>query len=164
VREVDIPLGAIEELGEWLTRRPNYQGEDEPVFVSDPPNMTPRTRQTCRNVEQRIKDAIKRANIRLDKLGIEPISERVTPHSLRRTYASLRAACGDDPVYIAEQLGHTDMNLTFNIYQKAVKRRAKLSGAHLRELDRALEWASLAGSRLSFASQPAERQQCPNSL
>ena len=28
--------------------------------------------------------------------------EAVTPHWLRRTYASLRGALGDDPVYIAE--------------------------------------------------------------
>ena len=60
------------------------------------------------NIDHRIKAAIKAANRRLDELGIEPISDRVTPHSLRRTYASLRAAVGDDPVYIAEQLGHTD--------------------------------------------------------
>ena len=90
--------------------------------------------------------------MRLAELGIEPISERVTPHSLRRTYASLRAACGDDPVYIAEQLGHTDMNLTFRIYQRPVKRRAKLSGAHLREFDRALEWAEIG--RMPEMEQP----------
>jgi hypothetical protein len=44
-----------------------------------------------------------------------------TPHSLRRTYAGLRVACGDDPIYGAEQLGHSDMNLTFKVYQRPVK-------------------------------------------
>lgn len=145
IRQVDMPLGVIEELTEWRARGPEYPGEGDPVFVTDPPNhATPVRRQTRRNVERRIKDAISRANVRLGELGIEPISERVTPHSLRRTYASLRAACGDDPVYIAEQLGHTDMNLTFRIYQRAVKRRAKLSLHHLREFDRALEWAEIS--------------------
>jgi integrase len=100
VREVDIPIGALEELIEWRTRRPTYRGEGDPVFVVDPPNGRPPKRQTRRNVEAQIKRAIKRANPRLAELGIEPISERVTPHSLRRTYASIRAACGDDPVYI----------------------------------------------------------------
>jgi integrase len=38
---------------------------------------------------------------------------------LRRTYASLRAALRDDPVYIAEQLGHQDPAFTFRVYQKA---------------------------------------------
>ena len=35
------------------------------------------------------------------------------------------------------------MNLTFRIYQKAVKRRSKLAGHHLREFDRALQWAEI---------------------
>ncbi len=45
---------------------------------------------------------------------------------------------GDDPVYIADQLGHTDPRFTLKIYTKAVKRRAKLSGAYLVEYERAL--------------------------
>ena len=77
------------------------------------------------------------------ELAIEPISERVTPHSLRRTYASVRAASGDDPVYIAEQLGHTDPRFTLTAYTKAVKRRSKLSGVYLAEYEKALAWAAL---------------------
>jgi hypothetical protein len=77
------------------------------------------------------------------------VSERVTPHSLRRTYASLRAACGDDPVYIAEQLGQTDPRFTLSVYAKAVKRRAKLSAAYLAEYERALAWAGLMGTGTS---------------
>jgi len=49
------------------------------------------------------------------------------PHSLRRTYASLRAAMRDDPIYIPEQLGHTDPAFTFRVYQKAAKRRERFS-------------------------------------
>ena len=67
----------------------------------------------------------------------------MTPHSLRRTYASLRGALRDDPVYIAEQLGHTDPRFTLAVYTKAVKRRAKLSGEYLAEYERALAWAAL---------------------
>jgi integrase len=61
------------------------------------------SRQTVTNVDHRLKAAIKAAKARLSELGIESISDRVSPHSLRRTYASLRAAAGDHPVYIAEQ-------------------------------------------------------------
>jgi integrase len=159
IRQVDMPLGVVEELTEWRARRPTYEGEDDPVFVSVPRNGRPVARQTRRNVEDRLKDAIKAANVGLAELGIEPISERVTPHSLRRTYASLRAACGDDPVYIAEQLGHTDMNLTFRVYQRAVKRRAKLAAAHLREFDRAIAWAEVA--EVESAEKMAERSTRP---
>jgi integrase len=77
----------------------------------------------------------------LEELGIESLSERVTPHALRRTYASLGFALRDDPVYVAEQLGHTEATFSMAVYAKAVKRRERLSGAYLREYDRALEWA-----------------------
>ena len=45
----------------------------------------------------------------------------VTPHSLRRTYASLRYACGDDPVYVAEQGGWKDPTFPIRVYARAVK-------------------------------------------
>jgi hypothetical protein len=49
----------------------------------------------------------------------------------------------DDPVYIAEQLGHTDPAFTFRVYQKAAKRRERLSGSYLEAFDQALQWADL---------------------
>ena len=76
--------------------------------------------------------------------GIEPITEAVTPHSLRRLYASLRYALRDDPVYVAEQMGHADGGgLSMATYAKAVRRRARLSGSALREFDAALQWAEM---------------------
>jgi len=44
--------------------------------------------------------AIERANEKLLRLGIEPIA-KVSPHGLRRTYASLRCVVGDDVAYTA---------------------------------------------------------------
>ena len=79
----------------------------------------------------------------------EPISERVTPDSLRRTYASIRAAAGDHPIYIAEQLGHEDPGFTFRVYQRAAKRRDRLSGNYLAAYDRAIDWAAM-GSGTTF--------------
>src|SRR5205823_1592091 len=101
-------------------------GPDDPVFLARGRNGR-RGRQTPENVARRLKTAIRRANVALTEAGIEPISERVTPHSLRRTYASLRAAAGDDPVYIAEQLGHEDPTFTIRVYAKAAKRHQRLS-------------------------------------
>jgi len=141
-REVDMPGGLIEALSEWKARTPSSEQSD-PVFVARSRNGNRPRRQTVTNVDHRIKTAIRAANRKLDKLKIEPISERVTPHSLRRTYASLRAAIGDHPVYIAEQLGHEDPGFTFRVYQRAVKRRNKLSGAYAQMFDRALGWAGI---------------------
>jgi integrase len=148
-REVDLPGGLVDELTEWKMRsgdqaeawQAKHPGGGDPVFLSGHAGRI--RRQSAANVARRLKTAIKTANKRLDGFGIERISERVTPHSLRRTYASLRAASGDDPVYIAEQLGHTDIRVTTGYYTKAVKRRAKLSGVYLAEYEKALAWAAL---------------------
>jgi integrase len=144
-REVDLPGGLVEALSEWRARTPRSAAGD-PVFVSRSGR-----RQTDTNVDHRLKTAIKAANERLCELDIEPISERVSPHSLRRTYASLRAALRDDPVYIAEQLGHTDPAFTFRVYQKAAKRRERLTGAYLEAFDQALEWAGNGQGTLEVA-------------
>jgi integrase len=147
VREVDLPVGLIGELSEWKARSPQT-GPDDPVFLTKDGRP-----QTKRNLQARLKYAIKRANMELERDGIEPLADQVTPYSFRRTYSSLRAARwidadgnlrpGDDPVYIAEQMGHTDISLTYRVYQRAVKRRERLTGAHLRAFDRALEWARM---------------------
>lgn len=136
-REVDLPGGLIEALSEWKAYR-SRTDPSEPIFVT----RTGR-RQTVTNVDHRLKAAIRAANRRLAELSIEPISDRVSPHSLRRTYASVRAAIGDHPVYIAEQLGHEDPGFTFRVYQRAVKRRDRLAGAYLEAFDGALDWAAM---------------------
>jgi integrase len=148
-RPVDLPGGVVDELTEWKARSRCTRGSD-PVFISRPRGGTAR-RQTKDNVGRRLKGTIRRANQRLVELGIEPISDAVSPHSLRRTYASLRAAVRDDPVYIAEQLGHEDARFTFRVYQRAAKRRERLSGAYLEAFDRALDWAEMG----RISSEPA---------
>ena len=146
-REVDLPGGLIEALSEWKAYRQTRQAD--PVFVT----RTGR-RQTVTNVDHRLKGAITAANRQLAKAGIEFISERVSPHSLRRTYASLRAAVGDHPVYIAEQLGHEDPGFTFRVYQRAAKHREKLTGAYLEAFDRALEWATIGTPEVGSTASP----------
>jgi hypothetical protein len=47
----------------------------------------------------------------------------LTPHSLRRTFASLLVARGDDPAYVMAQMGHTTPHLTLTLYAQAMQRR-----------------------------------------
>jgi integrase len=108
-REVDLTVGLQEELATWRARSKRTRPSD-PVFVSRSRNGR-QARQTARNVQARLGTTVKAANEQLAELGIDPIVN-VTPHSLRRTYASLRAAMRDDPVYIAEQFGHNDARFT----------------------------------------------------
>lgn len=136
-REIDLPSGLVTEL--WtLAATSERTGPDDPVFIG-----RRRTRQTSDNVGRRLKSALKKANVELEAKGIAPISERVSPHSLRRTYASLRFACGDDPVYVAEQGGWADPSFPIKVYAKAVRRRERLSGAHREAFDAALQWAAM---------------------
>lgn len=140
-RQVDLPLGLADELWTHAAEAGEFKSTD-PVFLSRLRNGK-RSRQTPDNVARRLKTAIRRANDALETAGIEPISARVSPHSLRRTYASLRAAARDDPAYIAEQLGHEDPTFTIRVYAKAVKRRERLSDEYRGPFDRAVEWAEL---------------------
>lgn len=148
VRQVDLPDALRQELTKrkLRTRRSN----EGPMF----PNRNGQ-RQSVGNVERRMKTAIRRANTRLAALDIRPIDEAVTPHSLRRLYASLRFALGDDPVYVAAQLGHTEPGFSMKVYASAVRRRERLIGAALREFDAALEWAAMgSGGRVGTDIEP----------
>jgi integrase len=148
-REVDLPSGLVTEL--WtLAATSRHTDPDDPVFVT-----SQGTRQTSDNVGRRLKSAVKKANAELEKVGIAPISERVSPHSLRRTYASLRFARGDDPVYVAQQGGWADPTFPIKVYAKAVRRRERLSGAHLEAFDAALQWAEMGRNADERPSQPS---------
>jgi integrase len=152
IREVDLPLALREELGDYKARSEAI-GASDPVFA----NREGR-RQTVSNVERRLKTAVRGANERLAKLGIEAISDAVTPHSLRRLYSSLRFALRDDLVYVAEQMGHEDGAFSMRVYARAVRRCERLTGAALREFDRALQWAEMG------RIEPAEGPQMPEPL
>lgn len=101
VRQVDLPDALRRELAKHKLR--TRHSSEGPMF----PNRNGQ-RQSVSNVERRLKTAIRRANVRLAQLGIRPIDEAVTPHSLRRLYASLRFALGEDPVYVAAQVSILD--------------------------------------------------------
>ena len=58
------------------------------------------------NVRRRVLGpAVERASERLAEHDIEPLPEGLTPHSLRRTYASLNVALGTDPARLKRQMG-----------------------------------------------------------
>jgi integrase len=75
------------------------------------------------NVRNRVlAPAVERANAKLRAHGAEPLPEGLTPHSLRRTFASLLCALGESPAYAMAQLGHTSAALTFEVYAKPMRR------------------------------------------
>ena len=155
-RRIDLPGGLIDELAEWKARSPATRPGDR-VFVCRSRNGR-RSPQNKDNIGRRLKTTIKRANARLIDAGIEPVSEHVSPHSPRRTYASLRGALRDDPIYIAEQIGHSDPRFTLSVYAKAAKRRERLPETYREAFDRALHWAEMGRIAETGTREPARAQ------
>ncbi len=89
--------------------------------------------------------AVARANEKRQKKGL-PALTKITPHSLRRTWAMLAAQAGRDPHWISDQIGHTSAAFTLQIYQQTRNRR-------LSERERQAIW-----ELMRFADESAE---CP---
>jgi len=79
--------------------------------------------QAATNFRRRVlAKAVEKANERLAEAEKSPLPERLTPHSLRRTYASLLFALGRTAPEVMEQLGHADPKLSLRIYARAMRR------------------------------------------
>ena len=97
------------------------RGDDPDAFVFA--TSTGR-RRTASNARRRVfRVAVERANERLVGQSIEPLPERLTPHSLRRTFASLLYALGETPPRVMAQMGHTSPQLALTIYAREMDRR-----------------------------------------
>jgi integrase len=59
--------------------------------------------------------AVERADGKLAECKQEHVPTGLTPHSLRRTFASILFALGESPPYVMGQMGHTTPNLTLSI-------------------------------------------------
>jgi integrase len=139
VRVVDLTPALRDELAVWLDRS----------LFKRPADLVFPTKKGAKDNRQNVRrrallTAVERANTKLVTLGIEPIGGSIGLHGLRRTYASLRAAAGDDVAYTAEQLGHEDPAFSLRVYTHAVKRRQRLTGTEREQFERAIEWAQWA--------------------
>jgi len=78
-------------------------------------------KQSASNVRNRIlAPAVKRANASLEAADKPPLP-KLTPHSLRRTFASLLYAIGEPPPVVMAEMGHTDAGLALRIYAQAMR-------------------------------------------
>ena len=115
-----------------------------PYELSDPVFPTSNgTRNTTHNIRRRVIDPVRaRANELLLEVG-RPEIRRLTPHTLRRTFASILAECNVPPRRAMYLLGHTDPTLTMAVYQQILD----LGGAAIKTLER------LLGARLDDVGQ-----------
>ena len=119
VREVEL-LPALR--GELAEHKAGARGPRPDGLVFATSGGTP---QTATNVRRRVlAKAVEKADERLAEAESTPLPERLrlTPHSLRRTFASLLFALGRTAPEVMDQLGHTDPKLTLRIYARAMRR------------------------------------------
>jgi integrase len=117
------------------------------------------TRQHPDNVRSRLlAGVLKRANELLVDVGEQPIAH-MTPHTLRRTFASLLAEIGVSPRRAMYLLGHTDPKFTMRVYQQVLD----LGGSAPEQLERVLgctvdeAFLLLSGRELRAPGRSGER-------
>jgi integrase len=137
VREVELLPTLRDELATHKVRCQEARPE-APVF-----GTTTGREQNPTNIRRRVlARAVDRANEKREAYALSPLPERLTQHSLRRTFASLLFALGRTPVEVMDQLGHTDPKLALRIYARAM-RRDEGEMERLRAGAGTLEWAGM---------------------
>lgn len=85
--------------------------------------------------------AIELANAWLAEAGESPLPVALTPHSLRRTFASVLYALGRTPPVVMAEMGHTGPQLALAIYAHAMSREEGQLEA-LRAFVNGADWAA----------------------
>jgi integrase len=117
-RSVNLLPLLRDELAVLAADRPS---EDPDAYVFATATGRPHSSSNVRS--RMLLPAVQKANEALAKRNAEPLSDGLTPHSLRRTFASVLYALGETPPYVMAQMGHTSPNLALAIYAKAMDRR-----------------------------------------
>jgi integrase len=77
--------------------------------------------QVARKRASDIAGAVKGANKQLAKAGQATLPDTLTLHALRRTFASVLVALGNDPRYVMDQIGHSNPTVTLGIYAQVMR-------------------------------------------
>jgi hypothetical protein len=111
------------------------------------------TRMDPGNVRERVLErALTLASERLVEHDRPPLP-RVTPHGLRRSFASLLYAIGETPPVVMAEMGHTDPALALSIYAQAM-RRDEGENERLKALVEGADWAAMGSRTPSLTLSP----------
>lgn len=104
----------------------------------------PTSRGTRRDRSNVLRDVLRPAvalvNKRRAEKELPPITEGVTNHTLRRTFASLLYEAGASPAYVMSQMGHTSADLALEVYARKMERKRD-TGERMDALIRGADWA-----------------------
>ena len=105
---------------ELLTLRGRHQDTPQSAYVFATSSGGRLSPDNFRN--RVLRAAVKLAGERLEADGLPPLPDKLTPHSLRRTFCSLLYALGEDPGVVMDEMGHTDPALALRVYRQAMRR------------------------------------------
>lgn len=117
------------------------------------------SRMSTRRVRAIVADAVLRANIDREAVGVATLPT-ITPHALRRTYVSIALlANGFDVKWVMGQVGHADSKMTMDVYAQLMRRVRREHGLNF---DRLVREGRLGGGRVrgvetAKATLPVER-------
>jgi integrase len=120
IREVEMTLYLRELLAEYLAAR---VARGASVGANDP-FLGGAGGRTCsdKTIRLRLVRSTERANANRTRAGLAELP-KITPHSLRRTWATFAALVGRDQNWIADQIGHRSASFTFSVYEQVHRRR-----------------------------------------
>lgn len=117
-RHLELSAFLLDELRGHLATLPTDRAVGAPLF----PTRTG-GRLNASNVRNRLlAETVRRANERRELEGRMLLPDRVTPHTLRRTFASLCFFAGRDLRWVMGQIGHDDPRMTLAVYAQAMQR------------------------------------------
>ncbi len=104
-----------------------------------------------------LRATVKRANENLKRADLPPLPDKLTPHSLRRTFCSLLYALGEDPGTVMDEMGHTDPALALRVYRQSM-RRGEDEKAQMQALVEGGVWANMSERSEVKASETVKRR------
>ena len=116
-RDVELTAYTLDELRAHVARRP---------LTARSPLFPTRTggRLNASNVRNRLlPEVVRRANAKREAEDRMLLPARVTPHTLRRTWAMLALTAGRDARWVMAQMGHEDARLTLQVYAQVIQRQ-----------------------------------------
>ena len=99
-RVVDVPESVIDAYVKYLKIRKEHKNKSDFLFISRKNN--PIHVNTIRDI--------------VAKVSMQATGEKINPHGLRHTYGTQQIAGGQDPLYVSQQMGHANLEITTGIY------------------------------------------------
>jgi integrase len=160
-RTLELSAFLLDELRAHLAAVPDRlrdsHGAGLPIFPTwtggrlNPSNVRNRLLNgtPARGTRRQTKGVVERVNEKRAAEGRMLLPARVTPHTLRRTFASLCFFAGRDLRWVMGQLGHDDPRMTLAVYAQCMK-RSQIDEAVVWQLMRFRDEAEKQGGEPTF--------------